>query len=124
MRERFGELERLWDELSADEEQAGLPVTRAPDPGFVHLAHAWAAGGGLASVLEDQQLSGGDFVRNVKQLIDLLRGIGDVAPVVATAARARQAADALQRGVVTATSSLEVDREPEGGSGGDREAQR
>ena len=33
------------------------------------------------TVLEDEELSGGDFVRNVKQLIDLLRGIGDVAPV-------------------------------------------
>jgi ATP-dependent RNA helicase HelY len=62
-------------------------------------------------VLADEELSGGDFVRNVKQLIDLLRGIGDVAPVPATGARARQAADALQRGVVTATSALEVDEE-------------
>ena len=84
---------------------AGLPATRRPTPGFVHLAHAWAAGEGLAAVLEDEELSGGDFVRNVKQLIDLLRGIGDVAPVPATAARARQAADALHRGVVTASSA-------------------
>ena len=57
---------------------------------------------------------GGDFVRNVKQLIDLLRGIGDVAPVPATAARARQAADALHRGVVTASSALEVDGDRRG----------
>ena len=114
IRERFRELERLSSDLTADEEAAGLPVTRVPDAGFAHLAHAWAAGGGLATVLEDEELSGGDFVRNVKQLVDLLRGIADVAPVVATAARARQAADALQRGVVTATSSLDVARGPEG----------
>jgi ATP-dependent RNA helicase HelY len=109
VRSRFIELRRLGDELSADEETAGLPTTRPPDAGFVHLAHAWAAGDGLASVLEDEELSGGDFVRNVKQLIDLLRGIGDGAPVPATAARARQAADALHRGVVTATSALDLD---------------
>lgn len=109
VRERARALARLSDELNADEAAAGLPRTRLLDPGFVHLAHAWAAGNGLASVLEHEELSGGDFVRNVKQLIDLLRGIGDVAPVPATAARARQAADALQRGVVTATSALEVD---------------
>ncbi len=109
VRERHRELERLADELNADEEAAGLPATRPPDPGFVHLAHAWAAGDGLAAVLEDEELSGGDFVRNVKQLIDLLRGIADVAPVPATAARARQAADALHRGVVTASSALEVE---------------
>jgi ATP-dependent RNA helicase HelY len=121
LRERFAGLEAIWADLAADEEAAGLPVTRAPDAGFVHLAHAWAAGGGLAAVLEDEELSGGDFVRNVKQLIDLLRGVADVAPVPATAARARQAADALQRGVVTATSALEVDDAPEGGAGGDHD---
>ena len=74
VRTRFLELRRLADDLAADEETAGLPATRPPDAGFVHLAHAWAAGDGLAAVLEDEELSGGDFVRNVKQLIDLLRG--------------------------------------------------
>ncbi len=108
VRIRFAELRRLADELAADEETAGLPITRPPDAGFVHLAHAWAAGNDLAAVLEDEQLSGGDFVRNVKQLIDLLRGVADVAPVPATAARARQTADALHRGVVAATSTFQV----------------
>ncbi len=109
VRVRFTELRRLAGELAADEEAAGLPATRLPDAGFVHLAHAWAAGDGLADVLEDEELSGGDFVRNIKQLIDLLRGVADVAPVPATAARARQAADALHRGVVTASSAFEVE---------------
>ncbi len=108
VKERFVVLEGLAADLLVDEEAAGLPGTRAPDAGFVHLAHAWAAGTGLAQLLEDEALSGGDFVRNVKQLIDLLRGLGDIAPVPATAARARQAADALHRGVVTATSVLDV----------------
>ncbi|MEX2292483.1 MAG: DEAD/DEAH box helicase [Acidimicrobiales bacterium] len=109
VRERFRALGDLAADLAADEEAAGLPITRAPDPGFVHLAHAWALGGGLSSVLEGEELSGGDFVRNIKQLIDLLRGMGDVAPSPITAVRARQAADSLGRGVVTATSSLDVE---------------
>ena len=113
VRERYQELVRVSGELVSDEEEAGLPTTRAPDPGFVHLAHAWASGEGLAELLEDELLSGGDFVRNVKQLIDLLRGIGDVAPVAATGVRARQAADALHRGVVSAASAL-TDIEDEG----------
>jgi ATP-dependent RNA helicase HelY len=122
VRTRYVELHRIAEELAADEETAGLSPTRPPDAGFVHLAHAWAAGDGLASVLEDEELSGGDFVRNVKQLIDLLRGIGDVAPVMATAARARQAADALHRGVVTASSAVEVDEaESAEGARADRE---
>ena len=49
-------------------------------------------------------LSAGDFVRNVKQLIDLLRQFGQVLPDPAAAAAARQAADALFRGVVAASS--------------------
>ena len=43
--------------------------------------HAWAAGETLTEVLEDDEdLTGGDFVRHVKQVIDLLHQIGDVAP--------------------------------------------
>ncbi|MSO86742.1 MAG: DEAD/DEAH box helicase [Acidimicrobiia bacterium] len=106
LRGRFDVLEGLAADLLVDEEAAGLPGTRPPDAGFVHLAHAWASGTGLAEVLEQADLSGGDFVRNIKQLADLLRGLGSIAPVPATAARARQAAAALQRGVVTATSAL------------------
>ena len=34
----------------------------------------------LADVLEDEEMTGGDFVRNVKQTIDLLRQIADVVP--------------------------------------------
>ncbi len=43
-------------------------------------------------------MTGGDFVRNVKQTIDLLRQIADVAPDPATAATARAAADACLPG--------------------------
>jgi ATP-dependent RNA helicase HelY len=119
VRERYRELLRIAGRLNEDEEEAGLPATRLPDAGFVHLAHAWAAGEPLAELLEDELLSGGDFVRNIRTLIDLLRGIGDVAPVPATAARARQAAEALHRGVVSASSALEVPQEAEGGEGAD-----
>ncbi|HEY8546386.1 MAG TPA: DEAD/DEAH box helicase [Acidimicrobiales bacterium] len=106
-RERWGRIEQLADELTADERAAGLPETRLPDPGFLALAHAWAAGEPLADVLDDEELSGGDFVRNVKTLIDLLRQVGEVAPVPATGRAARQAAEALHRGVVSASSRLE-----------------
>jgi ATP-dependent RNA helicase HelY len=107
VRERWNRIETLAAELVADEDAAGLPAMRPPDPGFLALAHAWAAGEGLADVLDDEDVSGGDFVRNVKTLIDLLRQIGDVAPEPATARSARQAADALHRGVVAASSTLD-----------------
>jgi ATP-dependent RNA helicase HelY len=106
VRQRWLAIERLAAELNEAEKEAGLPTTRPPDPGFVALAHAWAAGEDLDEVMAGEELSGGDFVRNVKQLIDLLRQLGDVDPQERTAAAARQAADDLFRGVVAASSAV------------------
>ena len=106
VRERVMEIERISRDLNVVEDEAGLPETRQPDPGFVAVAHAWAAGKDLEDVLLDEEMTGGDFVRNVKQLIDLLRQVGDVAARPETAAAARKAADALFRGVVAASSTV------------------
>jgi ATP-dependent RNA helicase HelY len=100
--------ERVWRDLHATERDERLPETRPPDPGFTPAIHEWALGGDLATVLEDEEMTGGDFVRNVKQCIDLLRQVGDVAPDPATAATARAAADACLRGVVAASSLVRV----------------
>jgi ATP-dependent RNA helicase HelY len=108
-RERYRELQELHQRLADQEEQARLPVTRPPDATFAGLAYAWAAGGDLEDVLGDEEVSGGDFVRNVKQLLDLCRQVGELAPVPATARSARRAADLLFRGVVAASSVVEVD---------------
>ena len=108
---RWGEIEMLHRQLNDVEERSRLTATRAPDPGFVGLAYAWAAGEDLADVLEDEELSGGDFVRNVKQLLDLTRQIGEVAPIATTRAAARAGADALYRGVVAASSRVAAEPE-------------
>ena len=104
LRRRWSTVAQLVGELNAAEDDAGLPLTRPPDPGFATLAYAWAEGEDLAEVISDEEISGGDFVRNTKQLIDLLRQVGDTAPVAATAHAARAAADRLMRGVVAASS--------------------
>ena len=104
LRRRWADLERIASELNLAEDDAGLALTRPPDPGFAALAHDWAAGDELAEVIANEEMSGGDFVRNVKQLIDLLRQLGDVASTPATGKRAREAADSLFRGVVAASS--------------------
>ncbi len=103
---RAERLEVLAAELNADERRLGLPPTRVPDAAFFPLAHAWAAGDDLDHVLADEELSGGDFVRTVKQLIDLLRQLGDAAADRSTATTARRAADAVHRGVVAASSAI------------------
>jgi ATP-dependent RNA helicase HelY len=102
---RVRKIEQIWRELSHNEDDAGLPETRAPDPGFAFLLHDWVAGEELADVLADEEeVTGGDFVRNVKQCIDLLRQIAAIAPDPGTAAGAAAAADACLRGVVAASS--------------------
>jgi ATP-dependent RNA helicase HelY len=112
VRKRYGRIEALTHELHADEETAGLPLTRDPDATFLALAHAWAAGEELGDVLEDEDVTAGDFVRVVRQVVDLLRQIGDVADDPATRRSARAAADALRRGVVAASAALESDADP------------
>ena len=104
VREGWTTIEAVATELNLAEEDAGLPLTRRPEAGFVALAHAWAAGQGLAHVIADEEMSGGDFVRNIKQLVDLLRQLGDLAPDPATAHACRRAAEELFRGVVSASS--------------------
>jgi ATP-dependent RNA helicase HelY len=102
--DRWPGIEALAGQLNQVEHDAGLPLTRSPDPGFVAAGYAWAGGGDLGEIIESQEMSGGDFVRNVKQLIDLLRQLGDVAADPDTARAAREGADALFRGVVAAAS--------------------
>jgi ATP-dependent RNA helicase HelY len=106
---RWRGIDRIARDLNQNEDDAGLPETRAPDPGFVPYAYEWVAGEELADLLvDDDEMTGGDFVRHVKQCIDLLRQIGDVAPAPATAETARAAADACFRGVIAASSAIEL----------------
>ena len=106
VRQRVGAVERIWKDLSLTERDQRLSETRRPDPGFTAAIHAWAEGDDLAEILEDEEMTGGDFVRNVKQVIDLLRQLAEVAPEPETAATARVAADRCRRGVVAASSTV------------------
>jgi ATP-dependent RNA helicase HelY len=109
LRRRWGRIEELRAEVVDAEERAGLPATRELDAGFVAMAHAWASGEELPAVLEDEELSGGDFVRVVKQLIDVLRQLADAAPLLDTSRAASRAADRLYRGVVASSSPMADD---------------
>ena len=79
-----------------------IAKTRRPESGFAEAAMRWASGERLDRVLERSALSPGDFVRNAKQLADLLRQLAVTAPDPRPARSARDAADAIQRGVVAA----------------------
>jgi ATP-dependent RNA helicase HelY len=100
--ERWRAVQALASELAGAEEQAGLPATRPPDAGFARLAYGWARGKELGRLLGE--MSAGDFVRNMKQLIDLLRQLAGVLEDEESAASAHRATEALFRGVVAASS--------------------
>ncbi len=68
LRRRFGALTRLHRDLSKHESALRLSETRAPDAGFMAVGHAWAAGGHLDQVLDDEELTPGDFVRTARLL--------------------------------------------------------
>jgi ATP-dependent RNA helicase HelY len=109
------EMRSLWGELSAIEDSQHLSFLREPDLGFAWTVHAWARGTSLEKLV-DAELTAGDFVRAVKQLIDLLTQIAVVAASSAEsagdersaggdlAATARAAIDLVRRGVVAYSS--------------------
>src|SRR5262249_16733324 len=71
VRETLAAVVSVWAELAAVEREHKLAFLREPDLGFAWAAHAWARGKPLESVL-GPDLTAGDFVRAVKQLMDLL----------------------------------------------------
>jgi ATP-dependent RNA helicase HelY len=93
----------LVEELRAYERRAGVEALRDLDAGFVASAWRWASGADLDTALGDLEITGGDFVRNVKQVADLLGQIRETAVrrgAGETEAAARGALDGLRRGIV------------------------
>ena len=96
--ERFNGLCGLAAGVASAEREEGLEPSEPPDPGFAHVIYAWANGEELAEVLNGT-LTGGEFVRNVRLVADLMRQLTKVAPPL-LAATAEEAGRCLDRGVV------------------------
>ena len=94
------------DDLHRTERRFGAGPTRSLETGFAAAAHRWVSGEPFEALL-DERFSPGDFVRNVKQLIDLCRRIAAVAPNPDTALSAQRAVQALNRGVVVLSGAVE-----------------
>ena len=105
VRRRARRLSAVSEDLRANERAVGLGEHRAPDPTFAAIAHAWVAGEGFAEVVGEEELTGGDFVRTTKQLIDLLRQLAIIAPDPETRRAAATAAEQAFRGVVADSSA-------------------
>ncbi|WP_104523870.1 DEAD/DEAH box helicase [Blastococcus atacamensis] len=100
----IGEMRAIRSRLQDVELDHGVRATRDLDLGFAWAAYRWADGQSLDRVLAGAEqagteLSGGDFVRWTRQLIDLLDQLAKVADD-AVARTARAAVERIRRGVV------------------------
>jgi len=93
----------LWARLSDLEAEHRLPDSNPPSTGLALATQLWARGGQLDGVLREADLAAGDFVRWMKQAIDLLDQVSIVAdgPLGRTA---RSAIDGIRRGIVAYSS--------------------
>lgn len=78
--EVLNELVTCWADLQRSEVDLGLEPMREPDFAFCWASYRWANGHSLAAILRGTELTVGDFVRSMKQIIDLLRQIGNASP--------------------------------------------
>ena len=99
------ELRMVWREVGQLERTHRRDRGREPDIGFAEAAWRWSNGQDLAKVLATTGLAAGDFVRWVRQVIDLA---GQLATAVGPGDLRRTchlSADSMRRGVVAADMS-------------------
>lgn len=98
---------REWSALEDVEEDNKLPLTGEPELGLVWPIYKWARGRHLQDVLSGTDLAAGDFVRWVKQVVDLLDQLAKIPGLDPRLARLCGDAIALiRRGVVAYSSVL------------------
>ena len=78
----------------------------SPDSGFSKVVFDWVSGCTLGEVLT-KEFTGGEFVRNVRLSIDLLKQISNVARPE-TAKLALQTVELMERGVVSLSGEFET----------------
>jgi len=92
---------REWSALEDVEEQNKLPLTGEPELGLIWPMYKWARGRHLQDVLSGTDLAAGDFVRWVKQVIDLLDQLAKIPGLDPRLARlCAEAIKLIRRGVV------------------------
>ena len=69
----------VWRKVRRTEDEHQVQLCRELEAGFARPIHQWAEGEALDDILAETDMAPGDFIRNCKQLVDLLRQIEDVA---------------------------------------------
>ena len=87
---------------------AHLEPSAGAEPALAGPVEAWARGAGLSRVLEDSDLTAGDFVRWAKQLLDVLAQLASLVPEPQAPRELRERVTALS--AAAADASLDVSR--------------
>jgi ATP-dependent RNA helicase HelY len=101
-KQRYEALLRTWRRVRRTEDEHQVQLCRELEAGFATPIFHWASGRPLEEVLAETEMAPGDFVRNCKQLVDLLRQVEEVADPE-TASLFAAARSAVMRGVVAYT---------------------
>ena len=101
VRQRFKRIEKVSQRIQDAQRERGLHVHRPPNGGLAQECAGWSSGKPLSRIL-DPELTPGDFVRSIRQLIDLLRQIVTTTHDEDLRATAEHAISAIDRGVVAA----------------------
>ncbi|MDT0203553.1 DEAD/DEAH box helicase [Nocardioides sp. AE5] len=107
IRDALRDLVHLWSDLDELERSHKLDFLREPDLGFAWAAYRWAEGDDLDDVIGAIDLAAGDFVRVMKQLLDLVLQVSHASAGTPLRAVALEAADRMRRGVVAYSSLAE-----------------
>jgi ATP-dependent RNA helicase HelY len=100
LKNAYRAIEKVSTRLARREGNHGLATHRVVDPGLMGHIAEWAIGDDLGDVLGFDDVSGGDFVRSSKQILDLLRQLAEIMPGPKDREAARAAIPLIDRGLV------------------------
>ena len=96
--EKVREVVKIWSFLCDVESHHGLTPSREPNFDMLWSVHRWASGTSLHTILRESEITVGDFVRHIRQVIDLLGQISEASASLSL--RAKEAINRIDRGVI------------------------
>ena len=92
------EVARMWSRIVMLEESFGISSQREPNFDLAWSSYRWANGHSLQTILRETEITVGDFVRCIRQIIDLLGQLLDAQPLMHNVVR--DAIKRIDRGVI------------------------
>jgi len=105
-RKAYASITHHHERIRRRERRGSLELTRATETGFAEIAYRWCRGVTLEQILAEEDLTAGDFIRNCKQTIDLLRQLREAAGEPKLQEALGNAIDGLNRGVVAYAGAI------------------